>query len=202
MYAYIKGTLADVNEEEIIVENAGIGYRIRVPLLLLEGLPPLGSEVKIYTHLYVREDAFSLFGFSSKEEIGLFKLLINVSGIGPKGALSILSVLSPADLRFAILSEDVKSISTAPGVGKKSAQRLIIELKDKVGAQGFDVAASIQPTAAPGGFSNAKKEAMEALVALGYSAADAAKALNGLAVSEEMDAEEILKLALKQLAFL
>ena len=132
MYAYIKGILAEITEDAIIVENQGIGYEIAVPGQVFDYLPSVGEEVKIYTYHYVREDAILLYGFLTKEDVRIFKMLIGVSGIGPKGALAILSVLSTDDLRFAILGDDAKAIAKAPGVGAKTAQRVIIELKDKL----------------------------------------------------------------------
>lgn len=202
MYSYIKGTLEEVREDLIVVENNGIGYNIRVPLRMLDELPPRGGQIKVYTYLYVREDAFSLFGFSSNDELNMFKLLINVNGIGPKGGLGILSVLSPNDIRFAVVSEDMKSISQAPGIGKKTAQRLIMELKDKVdldeALHSMQDAPEIQAPA-----NNAvKKEATEALVALGYSQTEAAKVLSGIEITDDTDVETVLKQALKNLAFL
>ena len=131
MYSYIKGTLEEVSEDLIVVENNGIGYNIRISARMLDALPARGEQVKIYTYLYVKEDAFSLFGFPSRDELEMFKLLINVSGIGPKGGLAVLSVLSANDLRFAIVAEDAKTISKAPGIGSKTAKRLIIELMGK-----------------------------------------------------------------------
>lgn len=202
MYSYIKGTLEEVREDLIVVENNGIGYNIRIPARVLDELPQKGAQVKIYTYLYVREDIFSLFGFMSNDELNMFKLLINVSGIGPKGGLALLSVLSANDIRFAIVSEDVKTISKAPGVGSKTAKRLIIELKDKINLEdAFTDAADITPTAVSVN-NQVKREATEALVALGYTASDAAKVLAGIEISEDSDVETILKQALKNMAFL
>ena len=132
MYSYIKGTLVEASAEGIVVDNQGIGYGILVPGQVLEYLPSIGEEVKIYTYHYVREDMIALYGFLTREDVNIFKMLIGVSGIGPKGALAILSVMSTDDLRFAILGEDAKAIARAPGIGAKTAQRLIIELKDKI----------------------------------------------------------------------
>lgn len=202
MYSYIKGTLEEVMEDLIVVENNGIGYNIRVPSRMLDALPERGREIKIYTYLYVREDAFSLFGFSSRDELDMFKLLINVSGIGPKGGLAVLSVLSPNDIRFAVVSEDIKQISKAPGIGKKTAQRLIIELKDKVSLE--DAIDTVQAASEASVHENnlVRKEAAEALTALGYSASEAAKVLSGIEITEDADVETVLKLALKKMAFL
>lgn len=203
MYSYIKGTLEEVSEDLIVVENNGIGYNIRISARMLDALPARGEQVKIYTYLYVKEDAFSLFGFPSRDELEMFKLLINVSGIGPKGGLAVLSVLSANDLRFAIVAEDAKTISKAPGIGSKTAKRLIIELKDKI-----DLEAAIETgfeemeTPAAGGNSNnrIRKEASEALVALGYSATEASKVLSGIEITEVDDVERVLKAALKNMA--
>lgn len=201
MYSYIKGTLEEILEDCIVVENNGIGYQIQVPLRILEELPGRGAEVKIYTYLYVRENIFSLFGFSSRDELAMFKLLLNVSGIGPKGALGILSALSVNDIRFAVISEDVKTISKAPGIGKKSAQRLIIELKDKVSLEdAYESALDSGAEVIPETTQVVKKEAMEALVALGYSSADAAKTLSGIDISDDSDVETVLKQALRNMS--
>lgn len=132
MYSYIKGTLEETMEDKIVVDNHGIGYNINVPARVLDALAPVGSEVKVYTYLNVKEDAFSLYGFLTKDDIKVFKLLLGVGGIGPKGALAILSVMSTDDLRFAVMGGDAKAIAKAPGVGGKTAQRVILELKDKL----------------------------------------------------------------------
>lgn len=202
MYSYIKGILEEIREDLIVVENQGIGYNIRIPSRVLEELPARGEQVKIYTYLYVREDIFSLFGFLSKDELGLFKMLINVSGIGPKGGLALLSVLSANDIRFAILSEDVKTISKAPGIGSKTAKRLMIELKDKISLE--DAVFSEADTQVLPAHANdqVRREASEALVALGYSAAEAAKTLSGIEITDDSDVETVLKAALKKIAIL
>ncbi len=200
MYSYIRGTLEEVREDFIVVENNGIGYQIHVPMRILQELPQSGGQVKIYTYLYVREDAFSLFGFLSRDELTMFQLLLNVSGIGPKGALALLSVLSADEIRFAVVSDDVKTITKAPGIGKKGAQRLIIELKDRISLEdAFESAADTAPMVPESGHT-ARKEAMEALIALGYSPAEAAGALSGLEITEESDAESVLKQALRNMA--
>ena len=132
MYAYIKGELAEKNIDHIVVEAGGIGYLIYVPAQSIDYLPDEGDQIKVYTYLYIREDAMVLYGFLTKDDLEIFKMLITVSGIGPKGGLGILSTLSADDLRFAILSGDSKTISKAPGIGAKTAQRVIIDLKDKM----------------------------------------------------------------------
>ncbi|MCD8148247.1 MAG: Holliday junction branch migration protein RuvA [Clostridiales bacterium] len=200
MYAYIKGTLEEVREDFIVVENNGVGYQISVPTRILEELPGRDAEVKIYTYLYVREDIFSLFGFSTQDELAMFRLLLGVSGIGPKGALAILSALSVNEIRFAVVSEDIKTISKAPGVGKKSAQRLIIELKDKIHLEDAYETAEDVVDVIPETTQIVRKEAMEALVALGYSGAEAARVLSGIEISDDSDVETVLKTALKNMS--
>lgn len=201
MIAYVKGVLADVKEDSVIVEAGFIGYNIHVAGNVLGYLPPVGSEVKIYTYTYVREDAFLLYGFLAKDDLEMFKKCITVSGIGPKGALALLSVMDADSLRFAILSGDAKAISKAPGVGARTAERLILELKDKVKTEDIfrnekeDIPKGL---AEPGGNAQ-KKEAAEALTALGYSSAEALKAVNGVEGFEGMDSEAILKAALKNI---
>ena len=198
MYAYIKGILAE------IVENQGFGYEIAVPGQVFDYLPSVGEEVKIYTYHYVREDAILLYGFLTKEDVRIFKMLIGVSGIGPKGALAILSVLSTDDLRFAILGDDAKAIAKAPGVGAKTAQRVIIELKDKLSLEdAFEQKlanqaqkAELNPTV------GVKNEAILALTSLGYSQSEALKVLQGIEISPDDQVEDVLKMALKQMAFL
>lgn len=201
MISYIKGELTEVFEDTVVVETNGIGYNIRVPGSVLDRLPSVGSSVRIYTYLYVKEDAMNLFGFLSRDDLSVFKLLLNVSGIGPKGALAILSTIGPDDLRFAVLSEDVKTISSAPGIGVKTAKRLIIELKDKLKlAEVFETAlANKEKASSENDVLLAKNEAVEALVALGYASAQAMKAVQQVENAEEKDSEQILKEALKKL---
>lgn len=201
MISYIKGELTEVFEDTVVVETNGIGYNIRVPGSVLDRLPSVGSSVRIYTYLYVKEDAMNLFGFLSRDDLSVFKLLLNVSGIGPKGALAILSTIEPDDLRFAVLSEDVKTISSAPGIGAKTAKRLIIELKDKLKlAEVFETAlANKEKASSENDVLLAKNEAVEALVALGYASAQAMKAVQQVENAEEKDSEQILKEALKKL---
>ena len=205
MYSYIKGELVEILEDSIVVENHGIGYNIRIPGSILDSLEGIGQQIKIYTYTYIREDAMLLYGFLTRDDLNVFKLLLGVSGIGPKGALAILSVMTPDDLRFAVLGEDDKTIAKAPGIGKKSAQRLIIELKDKMRleeafALKTEHEAIKQAENSP--MHSVKNEAVQALVALGYSSAEAMKAVNGIAITEETTVEEVLKTALKQMALL
>ena len=198
MYAYIKGEIIDISEDNLVLECNNIGYNIRIPLSVAQRLPGIGATVKIYTYTSVREDAFNLFGFLSKDDLEIYKKLIAVNGIGPKGALSILSAMSADDLRFAILSGDAAAIAKAQGVGKKSAERIILELRDKVQFMGsaatdLEVLTSSDTTAE----TNAKNEAIEALTSLGYSPSDALRAVRQVELTEDMDAGTILKQALK-----
>lgn len=204
MIAFIKGTLVSAGSGRIVVEGGSVGYEILVSARTLERLPAPGSEVKLHTYFQVREDAMQLFGFLAKDELELFKLLIGVNGIGPKAALSVLSAIPADDLRFAVLSEDLKTISAAPGIGKKTAQKLILELKDKLSLEdAFETRLSHQTgqeNASPAA-DGAKGEAVQALVALGYPGSEALRAVEGADVTEDMDAEDVLKAALRNMAF-
>ena len=205
MYSYIKGELVEILEDSIVVENHGIGYNIRIPGSILDSLEGIGQQIKIYTYTYIREDAMLLYGFLTRDDLNVFKLLLGVSGIGPKGALAILSVMTPDDLRFAVLGEDDKTIAKAPGIGKKSAQRLIIELKDKMSLEeAFALKTEHEAIkqAENSSMHTVKNEAVQALVALGYSSAESMKAVNGIELTEETTVEEVLKAALKQMALL
>ena len=205
MISYIRGTLAEKNEDSAVVEAHGVGYQIFVPVPVLSELPPLGDSVKIYTYFSVREDGMSLFGFLSRQDLAMFKQLIGVNGIGPKSALGILSALRPDVLRMAVASGDAKTISRAPGVGPKTAQRIILDLKDKIRPEDVLAGGLEESLAVPeeiSGVGQAGKEAVEALTALGYSAAEAAGAVKKVKITEEMTAEDVLKGALRHLAFL
>jgi Holliday junction DNA helicase RuvA len=200
MFAYIKGVVEEIAQDSIVLDHDGIGYFIYVPSTVLSQLPGKGVEVKIHTYFQVKEDGFSLFGFLSKEELELFKLLISVNGIGPKAGISILSVLSAEDLRFAIASEDDKAIAQAPGVGKKTAQRVIIDLKDKI-----DFVGAVESKLDAGeknAISGARNDAILALSSLGYSQTESYKAVAEIENADEMDVESIIKEALKKLTFM
>jgi len=206
MFAYVNGFLEDATVDNAVIDVNGFGINVRISADTASRLG-IGEEVRLYTYTYVKEDAFLLYGFLSRSDLEMFKLCITVSGIGPKGALAILSVMDADDLRFAIMSGDAKAISRAPGVGARTAQRLILELKDKIsiddtlisseiaagGAQGILTAGSLHID------SEKKKEAVEALVALGYGQAESLKAVNALEDVETMDSGAILKAALKKL---
>ena len=201
MYAYLKGTLEEITEDAVVVEVGNIGYNVRVSATTAQGLPGIGSEVKIYTYTLVREDAFTLYGFLTKDDLEIFKKLITVNGIGPKGGLAILSVMNADALRFAIMAGDAKSIAKAPGVGNKTAERVILDLRDKISLEDTLLGLGepvVTASAAGGGADNVtKREAIEALVALGYSASDATNAVKRVEVDENSTVEGILKAALK-----
>lgn len=198
MISYIKGELADVFDGGIVVDANGIGYGIFISGRVANLLPPMGSEVKIHTYLNVREDAMQLFGFLTRDDLEIFRLLIGVNGIGPKGALGILSALSADELRFAVIAGDVKAITKAPGIGKKTAERLLIELKDELSAEEF-----LERSVSGGGEwteneTDVQKEAVQALVALGYSSTESMQAVKKTGL-QNASVEEILKQALKKM---
>lgn len=200
MITYVKGELTEINNNSIVVECYGIGYEIMVPASIISELPGIGEFVKVYTFQYVREDILDLYGFLIKDDLEIFKLLITVNGIGPKGALSILSVIRPDELRLFVLSDDVKAIQKAPGIGGKTAQKLIIELKDKLSLNDV-IDKGIDNTVVTNTANSAREEAIEALVSLGYSSSEAIRAVREANVSEGMDSEMLLREALKKLAF-
>ena len=202
MISYVRGELAAVEPKKAIVDVGGVGYGVYMPQQALSLLPQPGNEVKLYTYLNVKEDAMQLFGFLTKDDLEIFKLVIGVSGIGPKGGLNILSCMSPDELRFAIMSGDAKAISAAPGIGKKTAEKLILELRDKVdiedvlnnAAHGGDA----ERLQAEGAESGMQAEAVQALVALGYGNAESLRAVKKTS-PDCQTVEDILKEALKYL---
>lgn len=202
MIAYMKGEIIDIAEDNLILEVNNIGYNIRISAGTAGLLPGIGEEVKIYTYTYVKEDAFWLYGFLTRDDLEVFRRLITVNGIGPKGGLAILSTMTADDLRFAILSGDAKAIAKSPGVGRKTAERVILDLRDKVSLEesfmrqgaGQGAAGAAEP-----GTGTARNEAVEALTALGYSPTEAMKAVKKVGALDGMDTEEILKLALKNM---
>ena len=210
MIHFIHGTLSDVADGLVVVEAAGVGYGIHVPASVIGALPPIGEDIKIYTYFSLTQNGVDLYGFLSPEDRAIFTMLLTVSGIGPKGALGILSALTPDDLRMAIVTGDSKEISRAPGVGNKTAQRVVLELKDKLDAtEVFSSALDhghgggvVVDAGAAAGVYGAQKEAVEALVALGYSNVEASRAVKKVELSEGMTVDQILKASLKNLNFL
>lgn len=196
MISYIRGTLIHRGAGYIIVETGGIGYHILISASALAGMTELNTEVKVFTHMAAKEDGITLFGFSSQEEREIFLKLLAVSGVGPKAAMGFLAQLTPQEIITAVLSADVKTLSNAPGVGKKLAQRVILELKDKYTTEDailLSPSMDVQETAG-----NAQLEAMDAMTALGYSRSEAAQAVRQVA-EDGMSTEEILKAALKRM---
>ncbi|MCR5235750.1 MAG: Holliday junction branch migration protein RuvA [Lachnospiraceae bacterium] len=201
MIGFVKGIVDSVGENYALIDVNGVGYEVNIGSGTAAELSGIKCEVKLYTYMAVREDDMSLYGFLHKDELEIFKLLIKVSGIGPKGAQAILSVMNVSDLRFAILTGDAKAISRAPGIGGKTAQKLIVELKDKIGdAASYDTEGiSGVVSAGESPVRDERTEAAEALIALGYSQTEAYKAVKSAEVPEGSDANIILKAALKYL---
>ncbi|GKX30052.1 Holliday junction ATP-dependent DNA helicase RuvA [Vallitalea longa] len=201
MISYIKGTLEYIGDDFIIIEAQNIGYEIKISISAMQNLPSIGESVKMHTYLYVREDAMLLYGFLTRDDLEVFKKLITVNGIGPKGALGVLSTITPDELRFAVIADDVKTISKAPGIGKKTAQKLILELKDKLKLKDYmDNVSSEVDNSQVTLSSTVKNDAIAALVALGYTSTEAVKAVRTVNITETTTVEEIIKGALGKLA--
>lgn len=201
MIAYVKGIVADLTEDTVVIDVNGIGYNVKISASTVNLMPGIGEEVKMHTYTLVREDSFSLYGFLTRDDLEIFKKCITVNGIGPKGALAILSVMDADTLRFAIMSGDAKAIAKAPGIGSKTAERLILDLKDKVSLEDTFV---LKERAMYQGGKGAQEpvavaEAIEALVALGYGQTESAKAVKSVQGRDDMDAGELLKNALKNM---
>ncbi len=200
MISFIKGVVCEINEDSVVIEQGGIGFLVYVPASELNAMSA-NTEVRLFTYLRVAEDDLSLYGFLSRDTLSLFRMLISVNGIGPKGAMAILSVLSADDLRFAIASEDAKAISRAPGIGNKTAQRVILDLRDKIDYAGAMETRLDQGAAVVAAAGTPQQEAIQALVALGYGSAESMRAIRDLD-TQDMDVEDILKAALRNLTFL
>jgi len=203
MIASVKGKLEGVTTESVIIDVNGLGVEAIVPTTVINLLPKIDENIKLHTYLHVREDAMQLYGFLEKEDLDFFKLLITVNGIGPKAAIAILSSMPTDILTFAILSEDTKTIQKAQGIGAKTAKKLVLELKDKVGIiktpknNGSEIYDNAGLTI--GINSEIKDEAVQVLTALGYSQTEAIKAISTIEMYEEMTSEELVKLSLKNL---
>ncbi len=197
MYAYIKGTLEEKTKDSIVVDVNGIGYRIFLSEQSMSKLGELGEIIKVYTHYHVREDNISLYGFLSNEELKMFELLIQVSGIGAKTAITMLSNITPSQFAVAIITDDIKTLTKIPGVGSKSAQRMILELKDKLKAEDA-IAKDTEVKEEKANNENAE-EAIQALQILGYNKGIINRALEKLDV-DGLSTEDIIKLALKHLS--
>jgi Holliday junction DNA helicase RuvA len=200
MIAFVTGTVAEITPDQIVLDTGSLGYHVRVSPTTAAKIAGIGERVKLYTYTCVREDAFLLYGFLRKDELEIFQKLLSVNGIGPKGALGILSAMDVDALRFAIITEDVAAICKAPGIGKKTAERLVLDLKDKLlkDSSYAEQNPSLPPLAIQG--SDQMKEAILALTALGYSAPESQKAIRRIAGADQKDAGVILKEALKYLS--
>ena len=202
MISYMKGTIEEIHTDSIVLDHQGIGYQLIMPSIDLERISKSSAEVKIYTYFQVREDAFQLFGFLTKEEKQCFELLITVNGVGPKAAISILSVLPPNDLKFAIAAGDSKSISKAPGVGAKTAQRVILDLKDKISLEEMlDSTSDSISDEIPMNTGNDKNknDAILALESLGYGSSEIFRAMSDIPNGGDLDTEGWIKEVLKRI---
>ena len=199
MIYHLKGTLELCEEGSCVIDCGGVGYKLFISDNTYTAIVgKVGSELKLLTYLQVREDAVELYGFKTNDELSAFKLLITVSGVGPKAAMSILSLLTPDKLSMAIVGEDTKTIAKASGIGAKTAARVVLELKDKISKQVF-AASTVGGTQAPASFSKSSNlsEALDALVVLGYSRAEAQRALSG--IDPTLDVTKIIPMALSKL---
>ena len=199
MYAYLNGKVAEKGPNSLVIDVNGVGYLLNVSMNTLQETPPVGESMKAYTGLSVKEDAMELFGFATQEEKRLFIRLLAVSGIGPKVALSILGSMPLRDLTLAIVTGDITALSRAPGVGKKTAQRIALELKEKVDESDLTFASGAPAASFTPVQEDAAQEALAALQALGYTAAEAAKAVSQVRGQSD-SANELVRLALRNMA--
>lgn len=199
MIGFVQGKVDAISEDNVVIDTGGIGYNVRISAKTAQELPGIGQEVRLYTYTSVREDGISLFGFLSRDSLDIFKKIITVNGIGPKGGMAVLSVMSADELKFAIISGNAQAITKAPGIGKKTAERVILDLKDKISVEDTQIRKEISSYDGLPQTGKAQSEAVEALTALGYSATDALHAVRQIEHAEEMDVEAILKLALKNM---
>ena len=199
MIGFVQGKVDAISEDNVVIDTGGIGYNVRISAKTAQELPGIGQEVKLYTYTSVREDGISLFGFLSRDSLDIFKKIITVNGIGPKGGLAVLSVMSADELKFAIISGNAQAITKAPGIVKKTAERVILDLKDKISVEDTQIRKEISSYDGLPQTGKAQSEAVEALTALGYSATDALHVVRQIEHAEEMDVEAILKLALKNM---
>jgi Holliday junction DNA helicase RuvA len=196
MYEYLTGKITAVDNDFVVIENNGIGYRIYTAASTLEALTEGKEGVKLYTHLHIREGVMDLYGFATRDELNMFKLLLTVTGIGPRAAVSVLSAVRPAGFALAVVTDDVDTLTRAQGIGKKTAQKIILELKDKIGREQFASLPESKPAVADRTVFN---EAVSALMVLGYTSLEANRAVEFVG-REENDLEMIIKKALRFLA--
>lgn len=203
MYYYVSGTVAHLEQHLAVIDCGGVGYACHTSQSSLSQLH-MGKQGKMFTYLHVREDIFDLYGFVTPEELAFFKQLIGVSGVGPKAALAILSIASPSHLALAIITGDEKMLTGAAGIGKKIAQRIVLELRDKLskeqGSAGGAAAVFTAPATGGSAAVNHTQEAVAALMVLGYAQAEALRAIEAIAPVDDLTAEEIIRACLKKLA--
>jgi len=199
LFAYIRGKLEYKYNDYVVVEANGVGYKIYTSLTTVQNAEAVGNEVKIYTHLHVREDIMNLYGFLTQEELGMFELLLGVSGVGPKAAISMISSLSPSKFGLSVITNDYKSLTKAQGVGNKMAQRIVLELKDKINKTDLASTFNDKDEVVNSKDNSRFSEAISALIVLGYTASESNDAVTSV-YSEDMDLESIIKNALKALS--
>lgn len=203
MFYYLEGTVALIEKELAVIDCGGVGYACRTSQNTCASIQS-GKKTRLYTYLSIRENACDLYGFAEQEELNLFRLLLGVSGVGPKAALAILSIAPPSQLALCIITEDAKFLTQAPGIGKKIAQRICLELKDKLAKEQQTMQTGgglvMQTVTQTGGAVNAVSEAVSALMVLGYSQAEAMQAMEGLKTDSSLTAEELIRACLKKLA--
>ena len=198
MISFLKGALAGKSESGVIIDVGGVGYSVSMPASDIAKIGDIGDKVTVYTHFHMSENAVGLFGFLTNEQIDYFNRLISISGIGPKAAISVLGTLSVSDLAFAIIAEDVKAITRAPGVGPKAAQRIILELKGKIDTQDA-VSVPDRGTAIAASAVRADTGAVNALIALGASPSEAQKTVMQIDATG-LTTEEVIKEALRRMS--
>lgn len=200
MFAYISGTLVNKGINDVIIETGGIGYRIFMPQNSIRNMPEIGQKVKVHTYYYVREDNISLYGFNNVEELRMFELLLSVSGIGAKSAIVMVSEINPSKFALDVISGDVSGLVKAPGIGNKTAQRIILELKDKLKTESAIIKADMkEQESSVTDIGNNMEEALSALQVLGYQKKEAQNAL-GKIQTQDMSVEELIKRALNILS--
>ncbi len=202
MIGFLRGRVEEIYEGGLVLDVNGVGYELLVPEQLLSEIGGTGRELKLYTYMQLREDAVVLFGFLTRDDLAMFKILIGVSGVGPKAGLSIMSALGADELRFAVLADDAKKIAKTPGIGAKTAQKIILDLKDRLDLEdalerklGADALTSEAAAAEDGML----QDAVEALVALGYGGTEALRAVRAVELTEDMDVERLLREALRHI---
>ena len=199
MFAYLKGILEVKTKGYIVIDVGGVGYKVFMSETAVEQLGEIGESVKVYTYLRVREDDMSLYGYNTNEELRMFELLLSVSGIGAKSAITILSNITPSSFALAVIADDVNKIKSLPGIGAKSAQRIILELKDKINAENKDGKSPVSMVSKIKEDKEKVEEAISALQVLGYSKKEIEKALANIQM-QELTVEEIIKMGLKNLS--